>query len=89
MKELVVDKTLSKPRQNSQYPLPVPELPKPGPKIPEPEVPNLNSDSDFHYPKLVWVIQVISPGTQTTQIFVYVFCIYHVLLVEHLNLSIY
>jgi hypothetical protein len=23
----------------------------------------LNSDSDFDYPKLVWVIRVISPGT--------------------------
>jgi hypothetical protein len=51
----------------------------------------LNSDSNFDYPKLIWLIRVISPSTQTTrttQIFVY-FCIYHVLLVEHLNVSIY
>ena len=64
-----------RPGQITRYPLPVPELPG-SEQLPEPEVPDLNSDSDFDYPKLVWVIRVISPGTRTTritQIFVYIF----------------
>ena len=48
----------------------------PYPNYANPRYPILNSDSDFDYPKLVWVIRVISPGTRTTRItriFVYIF----------------
>jgi len=66
----------TRPGQITRYPLPVPELLGSEPELPEPEVPILNSDSDFDYPKLVWVIRVIFPGTRTTRItriFVYIF----------------
>jgi hypothetical protein len=46
---------------------PYPNYPNPDPNYPNPRYPILNSDSDFDYPKLVWVIRVISPGTQTTR----------------------
>jgi len=36
------------------------------PNYPNPRYPILNSDSDFDYPKLVWVIRVISSGTRIT-----------------------
>jgi hypothetical protein len=55
---------------------PYPNYPNPDPNYPNPRYPILNSDSDFDYPKLVWVIRVISLGTQTTrttQRFVFVF----------------
>ena len=47
--------------------------PDPDPNYLNPRYPILNSDTDFDYPKLVRVIQVISPGTRITQIFVYIF----------------
>ena len=56
------------PGQITRYPLPVSE-----PELPNPRYPILNLDSDFDYPKLVWVIRVISLGTRITQIFVYIF----------------
>ena len=40
-------------RQITRYPLSVLELPGSEPELPEFEVPILNSDSDFDYPKLV------------------------------------
>jgi len=43
------------------------------PNYPNPRYPILNSDNDFDYPKLVWVIRVISSGTRITRIFVYIF----------------
>jgi len=45
---------------------PYPNYPNPDPNYPNPRYPIPNSVSDFDYPKLVWVIRVISPGTQTT-----------------------
>jgi hypothetical protein len=76
---------LTKAGQITRYPLLAPELAGPKPELPEPGYPILISDSDFDYPKLVWVIQVISPSTRTTRItqtFVCL-CIYHVLLIKH------
>jgi hypothetical protein len=52
---------------------PYPNYPNPDPNYPNPRYLIPNSDSDFDYPKLVWVIWVIYPGTQTTQTFVFVF----------------
>ena len=55
---------------------PYPNYPDPNSNYLNPRYPILNSNSDFDYPKLVWVIRVISSGTQTTritQIFVYIF----------------
>ena len=54
----------------------LPDIYYPYPNCPNPRYPILNSDSNFDYPKLVWVIWVVSPGTRTTritQIFVYIF----------------
>jgi hypothetical protein len=46
------------------------------------------SDSDCYYLKLVSLIRVIHSGTKLPEIF-FCLCIYHVLLVEHLRLSLY
>ena len=47
---------------------PYPNYPDPNPNYPNPRYPILNSDSDFDYPKLVWVIRVISPDTRITRL---------------------
>jgi len=36
----LIFRLLPKPGQNTRYPLPIPELPKPGPELPESEVPD-------------------------------------------------
>jgi hypothetical protein len=46
---------------------PYPNYPNPNPNYPNPRYPIPSSDSDCHYPKLVWVIRVIHSGTQTTR----------------------
>jgi hypothetical protein len=47
---------------------PYPNYPNPNPNYPNPRYPIPSSDSDCHYPKLVWVIRVIHSGTQTTEL---------------------
>jgi hypothetical protein len=47
---------------------PNPNYPNPDPKYPNPKYPIIISDSDCKNPKLVRVIQVMFPGTRTTQI---------------------
>jgi hypothetical protein len=46
---------------------PYPNYPNPNPNYPNPRYLIPCSDSNFHYPKLVWVIRVIHSGTQTTR----------------------
>jgi hypothetical protein len=46
---------------------PYPNYPNPNPNYPNPRYPIPSSDSDCHYPKLVWVIRVIYSDTQTTR----------------------
>jgi len=53
-----------------------PNYPDLNPNYPNPRYSILNLDSNFDYPKLVWVIRVVSPDTRTTritQIFSYIF----------------
>jgi hypothetical protein len=59
----------------------IPDTHYPYPNYPNPRYPIPNLDSDFDYPKLVWVIRVISPGTQTIRttqtfdsVFVFIMC---------------
>jgi len=52
---------------------PYPNYPDPDPNYPNPRYPILNSDSNFDYPKLVWVISSGTRTTRITQIFVYIF----------------
>ena len=47
---------------------PYPNYPDPDPNYPNLRYPILNSDSDFDYPKLVWVIQIISPVPELTEL---------------------
>jgi hypothetical protein len=47
---------------------PNPNYSNPDPKYPNPKYPITISDSDCKNPKLVWVIRVMFPGTQTNQI---------------------
>jgi hypothetical protein len=46
---------------------PYPNYPNPNPTYSNPRYPIPSSDSDCHYPNLVWVIRVIHSGTQTTR----------------------
>ena len=48
--------------------IPDTQFPNPNYPNPDPKYPITISDSDCRNPKLVWVIRVMFPGTQTTQI---------------------
>jgi hypothetical protein len=46
---------------------PYPNYRNPNPNYPNPRYPIPSSDSDCHYPKLVWVIRVLHSCTRTTR----------------------
>jgi len=55
--------------QNTRYPFThYPNYPNPDPNYSNPSYPIPSSDSDFDYPKLVWVIRIISPGIKLPEL---------------------